>query len=526
LNSRRWVLVAAVAAVAILGFFWWRGRVASATPKYRTAEIDRGTIESVVSATGTIEPVEQVQVGSQVSGTVQKINADYNSRVRAGQVILQLEQSSFRARVVQAEAAVAKAQATVRDGQRALDRAQQLFKQNYVSQAELDNAVVTLQQNKADLQQAQAQLQSAQVDLAHTTIRSPIDGVVIARSIDVGQTVAASLQAPQLFLIANDLRQMQVETKIDEADIGQIRPGLPVSFTVDAFPDREFDGQVAQVRLEPITDQNVVTYTTVIRTANPDLRLRPGMTANVTVRIEKREDALRVPNAALRFRPPQTEGRSGGGAFAAGMQGAGGGDNNTGRRGRGGARDSSARGGDPGGAPGGGWPRGQGGGGGGAFAAMSDAQRAAFRERMRNATPEERQRVRDSLMTATAGGGPAGGGSGADLVRRGPATGHALHTAPEPGAGSQIEPPAEPTPYRPGTVYLLVDGKPQRTRVMTGITDGAFTEIQGDGVKAGDRVVLGMDVATRSAGNNLQPPPGMGGFRGPGGGGGGGGRGR
>src|SRR5262245_2044637 len=195
LNSRRWVLVAAVVAVAVLGVFWWRARSAGATPKFRTAEVDRGAVESVVSATGTIEPVEQVQVGSQVSGTVEKINADYNSRVRAGQVILQLEQSSFRAREVQAQAAVAKAEATVHDGERVLQRAQELFKQNYVSQAELDNAVVTLQQNKADLQQARAQLQSAQVDLQHTTIRAPIDGVVIARSVDVGQTVAASLQA-------------------------------------------------------------------------------------------------------------------------------------------------------------------------------------------------------------------------------------------------------------------------------------------------------------------------------------------
>ncbi|MBI3539903.1 MAG: efflux RND transporter periplasmic adaptor subunit, partial [Candidatus Eisenbacteria bacterium] len=342
MNRSRWILVAAVAAIAVLGALWWRSRAAGAAPRYRTVEIDRGNVESVVSATGTIKPVVQVTVGSQVSGTVEKINADYNSRVRAGEVILQLEQSSFRAREVQAEAAVAKAAAGVRDGERQLARSQELFKQSYVSQADLDNATVTLQQRKADLQQTEAQLQSAKVDLDHTTIRAPIDGVVIARSVDVGQTVAASLQAPQLFLIANDLTQMQVETKIDEADIGQIRPGLPVSFTVDAFPDREFDGQVSQVRLEPVTDQNVVTYTTVIRTANQDLKLRPGMTANVTVRIEKRTDVLRVPNAALRFRPPSNgDARTPGGAMAAGV---GGGDGGAGGR-KGGAPGDSSRGG-------------------------------------------------------------------------------------------------------------------------------------------------------------------------------------
>ncbi|MGH7731351.1 MAG: efflux RND transporter periplasmic adaptor subunit, partial [Candidatus Eiseniibacteriota bacterium] len=308
MTRKRWILVVAALAVALLGSWWWRARSSGAAPKYRTAEVDRGSIESVVSATGTIRPVVQVEIGSQVSGTVARLNADFNSRVRAGQVLVELEQSSFRAREVEAEASVARAEASVKDAERALARAQELFDKNYVSQADLDAATVAVELRKADLKQARAQLQAARVDLAHATIRSPIDGVVISRSIDLGQTVAASLQAPKLFVIANDLSRMQVESRIDEADIGRLRPGLPVSFTVDAFPDRAFQGTVAQVRLEPIVEQAVVTYTTVIQTANPDLRLRPGMTANVSVEIERRDDAVRIPNAALRFRPPAPEG--------------------------------------------------------------------------------------------------------------------------------------------------------------------------------------------------------------------------
>ncbi|HKQ57206.1 MAG TPA: efflux RND transporter periplasmic adaptor subunit, partial [Candidatus Eisenbacteria bacterium] len=304
MNRKRWIVVVAIVAVGLVGAWWWKARSGGAAPKYRTAVVDRGSIESVVSATGTIRPVVQVEIGSQVSGTVDKLFADYNSKVKAGQVILQLEQSSFRARVVQAEAAMAKTEASVKDGERALARAQELFAKNYISQADLDAAVVQSELRKADLRQTRAALSAAQVDLNHATIRSPIDGVVVARSIDLGQTVAASLSAPKLFVIAGDLSRMQVESGIDEADIGQIQPGQSATFTVDAFPDRSFRGQVSQVRLEPIVDQGVVSYTTVIQTGNPDLKLRPGMTANVTVSINRKDDVMRIPNAALRFRPP------------------------------------------------------------------------------------------------------------------------------------------------------------------------------------------------------------------------------
>ena len=292
----------------------WRSRTSSETPKFRTALVERGSIESTVAATGTVQPVEQVEVGSQVSGTVYRLHADYNSRVTEGQVLCELEPSGLNARVAQNEAAVARAEAALEDGRRQLRRARELSVQQLVSQADLETAEVAVLQREADLKAARAQLAAVRVDQRNAIIRAPISGVVISRSIDLGQTVAASLQAPKLFVIARDLTQMQVETRIDEADIGSVRPGLPVTFTVDAFPDDKFRGQVSVVRLEPIVEQGVVTYTTVIRTQNPELKLRPGMTANVTVLVARHDDVLKIPAAALRFRPPESgkQGRDGG----------------------------------------------------------------------------------------------------------------------------------------------------------------------------------------------------------------------
>jgi HlyD family secretion protein len=228
-------------------------------------------------------------------------------------VLCELEPSGLNARVAQNEAAVARAEAALEDGRRQLRRARELSVEQLVSQADLEAAEVTMLQREADLKAARAQLAAVRVDQRNAIIRAPISGVVISRNIDLGQTVAASLQAPKLFVIARDLTQMQVETRIDEADIGSVRPGLPVTFTVDAFPDDQFRGEVSVVRLEPIVEQGVVTYTTVIRTQNPELKLRPGMTANVTVLVARHEDVLRIPAAALRFRPPDSgrEGRRG-----------------------------------------------------------------------------------------------------------------------------------------------------------------------------------------------------------------------
>ncbi len=316
MKRTQWILLAVAVVVVVGGGWLWRSRAARVAPRYRTGEVERGTIESTVSATGTVQPVEQVEVGSQVSGTVYKLNADYNSRVTAGHVLCELEPSGFRARVAQNEAAVARAEAAIEDGRRQLRRARELSGQKLVSQADLETAEVTVQQREADLKAARAQLAAARVDLANSVIRAPISGVVISRNIDLGQTVAASLQAPKLFVIARDLTQMQVETAIDEADIGVIRVGLPVTFTVDAFPDDSFRGTVSVVRLEPILSSGVVTYTTVIATHNPDLKLRPGMTANVAVQIARHDGVLKIPAAGLRFRL-QENGRNGHGGGAA-----------------------------------------------------------------------------------------------------------------------------------------------------------------------------------------------------------------
>ncbi len=351
---RPWIIVVVIAVVAAGAFFFLRGRGASAE-KWRTQAVDRGAVEVTVSATGTIQPVEKVEVGSQASGTLSFLGADYNDRVKKGQVLAQLEPSSFRTAVAQAEANLARAEAALAEASRNFTRSRELKSRNVIAQVDLDAAEAAYDQRRAEVKQAQASLQSARVNLGYTTITSPIDGVVIARAVDIGQTVAASLSAPKLFQIAGDLTRMQVETKIDEADIGRVAPGLSATFTVDAFPDDTFEGTVRQVRLEPLTEQNVVTYTTVIDVANPEIKLKPGMTANVTIRIQKKDDVLRVPNAALRFRPPEGSGREGaggpgGGRMAAASPGAGAGPGaGTGERrmggqrgGRGGAPDSAA----------------------------------------------------------------------------------------------------------------------------------------------------------------------------------------
>ena len=309
-------------------------------PRFTTAAVDRGDIADVVGATGLLQAVTTVQVGSQVSGTIKDLYADFNSNVKKGQVIARLDPSLFEARVAQAKANLAsaradvdRAQAGISDAKQKFERAQELAAQNLVPPSDLesaratyDGAVAQHAASKAAVSQAEAALNQAQVDLAHTVIAAPIDGVVLARNVDVGQTVAASFTAPVLFIIANDLTQMQVNASIDEADIGRVRPGQPVKFGVDAYPEATFVGKVEQVRLQPVTNQNVVTYNTIISVDNKDLRLMPGMTATVTVIIQNRENALRLPAPALRFRPEGFEDRRAGrgpGGPAAGAGGPG-----------------------------------------------------------------------------------------------------------------------------------------------------------------------------------------------------------
>jgi HlyD family secretion protein len=323
MRTRSRIGILAVAGLAVVGSLAlaYRGRGNGA--RFTTAPVDRGDIADVVGATGVLQAVTTVQVGSQVSGTIKELYADFNSTVKKGQVIARLDPSLFEARVAQARANLAsaradvdRAQAAITDAKQKFERARELAAQNLLppsdlesAQAAYDSALAQHAASKAAVSQAEAALNQAQVDLAHTVIAAPIDGVVLARNVDVGQTVAASFTAPVLFVIANDLTRMQVNASIDEADIGRVRPGQPVKFGVDAYPEAAFLGKVEQVRLQPVTNQNVVTYNTIISVDNKDLRLMPGMTATVTVIIQNRENALRLPAPALRFRPEGFEER-------------------------------------------------------------------------------------------------------------------------------------------------------------------------------------------------------------------------
>jgi HlyD family secretion protein len=393
------VLVLVLGGAAGGGYLYYEGQ--QQPPRYLTAAIERGVITTTVNATGVVNAVTTVQVGSQVSGTIQKLFVDFNSPVKEGEVIAQIDPAPLATKVAQGRANVASAMAAVQvaqattinakaavetaqanaesaranvekakvalaDARRILDRNKEMARKSLIAQNDLDTAQMTydgavaqLKASEAQLEaaagqlksasaqqrlaaaqelaaaaqvdQAKAALQAAELDLEHTTIRAPVNGIVVSRSVDVGQTVAASLQAPVLFLIAQDLTQMQVDTNVSEADIGRVRVGQRVTFTVDAYQNITFTGEVTQVRNAPITVQNVVTYDAVVQVANPDLRLKPGMTANVSFLVAERQDVIKVPTAALRFQPegaapdtgsqgdqapaPQRGGGSGGGRF-------------------------------------------------------------------------------------------------------------------------------------------------------------------------------------------------------------------
>ena len=358
-EQKRWWMWGLAAVALIAAVLTWRTIAKPAAPAYGTARVTRGNIAKTISATGKVQALRTVDVGTQASGTISELYVDYNSQVKKGQVIARLDPSQLQSQLTQAtanmtgaqasvqtaqasalssDAAVAAAQANVDrlqsvvdDAQQNLDRTKELVAAGVSPRKDLDTAQTTLsqaiaqkQQGIAQLNQARAQAQSAKsqisqaraqvaqagaavqlasVNMQHTIITAPIDGVIVARNVDVGQTVAASLQAPTLFLIANDLTHMQVLADIDEADVGQLQPNGKVTFTVDAYPTETFSGTIAQIRLAPQNVQNVVTYTAVINVENPDLKLKPGMTANVTATVSEQRNILTVPSAALRFRP-------------------------------------------------------------------------------------------------------------------------------------------------------------------------------------------------------------------------------
>jgi HlyD family secretion protein len=304
-KMRRWIIAGiGIAVIALAVVLVSSNRKKNQSP-YRTETVDRGSVTMQVTATGTLSAVTTVQVGSQVSGIISKLYADFNSRVKKGQLLAELDPTPFQAAVAQQRANLVKAQVDAANDLISFTREKRLLADGLAAQSDYDAAKAAYDGAVAVVNQAKASLQQAETNLKYTKIVSPIDGVVVARQYDVGQTVAASFQAPTLFTIAQDLTKMQVEADVDQSDIGRVKVGEPASFTVDAYPEQIFRGKIAQVRLNATVSQNVVTYPVMIDVPNPDQKLRPNMTANVTIDVAHVANVLRIPNAALRFRPPR-----------------------------------------------------------------------------------------------------------------------------------------------------------------------------------------------------------------------------
>jgi HlyD family secretion protein len=503
-------IIILLVCAGVAGFLLW-GRKAAASD-YITAKVDRGNVEVTVSATGTVQAVTTVQVGSQVSGTVQWLGADFNSQVKKGQVVARLDPAIFQAQVDNARASVQNAQAAIvaaqtdivnqqanvkasqanvevnrvqRDDALALVKRYQDLKSVIPSrdieaaqatanaaaaryeqavaqvgqvQAGLAQSRAKVDQARAMLAQAQAQLTQQQANLDHSIISSPIDGVVVSRAVDIGQTVAASLQAPTLFTIANDLTKMQVLASIDEADVGQIKQGIKANFSVDAFPGEMFTGEISQLRLNAQTTQNVVTYSAVIDVANPELKLRPGMTANITIPVARAGDVLTVPNAALRFKPN-----------------------------------------------------------------LSEQEQQALRQKMeerRNQRQAERQGAGASDQAAGAQGQQPNA-QGQQPNAQGQQPGRSRSGQPAQGESNQANTGASGDGQRRQgqQVWVLVGDKQIEPRfVRTGLTNGRVTEIIGGDLKEGDTIIIGQSDAsggksTPQGGSPLTPRP-VGGGRG------------
>ena len=332
-SAQRWpwkwvVLIAGFIVLAALGLWYFKYR-GDGVAQYQTAEATRGDLTQIVTATGQLNPVTNVQVGCQISGTIAKLYADYNSPVTNGQVVALLDPATYQANLHQAEGDLANARAASELAKVNADRSQELFDSKLIPKSDYDQAFASLHQAEATVKVKEATVENASVNLERCTIYSPVDGLVISRNVDVGQTVAASLNAPTLFVIANDLTKMQIDANVAEADVGSVEEGQNVDFTVDAFPNRTFHGQVVQIRNSPIMVQNVVTYDTVIGVNNADLKLKPGMTANVSIIVAERNGVLKIPNAALRYRPPESAtnavprtAAAGGGSRSGGASGA------------------------------------------------------------------------------------------------------------------------------------------------------------------------------------------------------------
>jgi HlyD family secretion protein len=401
--------------------------------KFKTAPVTRGNLKATVTATGTLNAVTTVLVGTQVSGTIKQIYADFNSSVKKGQLIAEIDPATFQAQVEQqranlmaSKANVAKAKTALADAERTMQRNKELFAKSFIARSDLDTAETNYDSsraqvnvNEAQVAQTEAALKTSEINLHYTKIVSPVDGVVVSRNVDVGQTVAASFQTPTLFTIAQDLTKMQVDTSVDEADIGKAVLGQDVEFSVDAYPDRTFKGTVSQIRIAPITVQNVVTYDVVVKVDNDELKLKPGMTANVSIIVASKSGVLKISNAALRFRPSEKD------------------------LGKSGADQVAKEGGKPGGAPG----KGAG---------------------------------RPGGAQGQEGGKPGGGAPGKGAGRPG--------GSPQVEGGGQSD--VRTAGQRSYAVWIAEGGKPKRVPVTTGITDGAFTEVTSGDLREGQELIV------------------------------------
>jgi HlyD family secretion protein len=455
MSKTGWVAGATVVVLGIGGAYYL-ARAKSDVAKYRATPVDSGTVVSTVTATGTLSAVTTVAVGSQVSGIISKLYVDFNSHVKKGQLLVELDPTPFQEALDQQRANVLKARSDERLAGVNLGRQKRLRDLQLIAASDYDTAVAQHDDAAAVVKQTEAALKQAETNLSYTRIKAPIDGVVVDRQYNVGQTVAASFQAPVIFSIAQDLTKMQVLTNIDEADVGGIKLGQTASFTVDAYPDQAFRGAVAQIRLSTQTVQNVVTYPVMLDVPNLDGKLMPGMTANVVVPVDVRRDTLRVPNAALRFKPDDADvlhtpgdntAAPGAGAAAAGGKAAGG-------------------------------PAGAG-------------------------EPAAGGTVAGGTAGAGAGGPGANRGGGPGVAGGAPAAGGAAGQGGRPGGG----PGGRRTSgaNRSAVVYVAVSGsnKLRPVRVVTSITDGAYTAVRSKDLKAGDPVVIGLQTA-RAAGPGAQ----------------------
>ncbi len=347
MKLRNWILSATLMATGLGGAFWWWQQREKA-PSFRLAAVEKGDLRRVVTATGTINPRLVVQVGTQVSGTIAKVLVDFNSHVKKGQLLAKIDTTFLRAAVEEAEAGYMRSHTQVDLAEKQAARSRQLFDKGLASQADWEQAQADFAVTKANAVSSRAALDRARINMRYASITAPIDGVVIAKQVDAGQTVAASFNTPTLFTLADALDSMEVQANVDEADIGQVWKGQSASFSVDAYPGRDFAAQVVEVRLQPTTVQNVVQYTVILRVHNGDGKLLPGMTANVTLLVKERKNVLKVPSAALAFTPARPKGKSGkrfadSSAMAGEKSASGLGGERNGKRRKGGANDSTGR---------------------------------------------------------------------------------------------------------------------------------------------------------------------------------------